>query len=355
MLLLFSLFFAILAGLGRQIVVFTRLEPGLWLFSNWHWARPTLVSISVLLAIPGAIFSTSGFRLVPLVMITLLNAFSFFFDMPFFFPEVKRVQRVLGNESSLTPATQVLGLEVDGVTVAYPIEEMVMPRHIVHDTIQGHPVLISYCALCRSALAFSAKIYNRELYFKVAGVWRRNMIMMDIQTRSIWQQATGSCIFGEYQGRQLTLLPSENSTWKIWQNKHQNTEIASEFDEARRGLMSRQKMLAGLKFVTSRVILPGLTDLSGLPKRETVFGVVVNGQSKAYPESGLSDIQIFSDQVGGIEINLIYDAEAEHFLATRTDTGESIPVEKHWWLGWKEFHPETEIWQRNNLDNQVVP
>jgi hypothetical protein len=348
--LIVSLLFAILAGLGRQIVVFARIKPGLWLFSNWHWLRPTLAAVSVLSAIPYVLKSPSGLRLAPLVVIVVLNGFSFFFDMPFFFPEVKEVRRVPAKAAGFSPSTQVLGLVVDETPVAYPIEEMVMPRHIVHDTIRGHSVLISYCALCRSALAFDAELDNQDLYFKVAGVWRRNMIMIDVQTRSIWQQATGECIFGKYQGRQLTLLPSENTIWKSWQNKHQDSEAAIDFDEARKGLLSREKMLAGLKFVTSRVVLPGSTNLRGLPKRETVFGVVVNGQSKAYPKSSLTDGQTFSDHVGGVEITLSYDAEAEHFLAARTDTSEPIPVEKHWWLGWKEFHPETEIWQQSDLD-----
>ena len=344
-LLVLSLVLALLAGLGRQIVVFTRFKPGLWLFSNWHWVRPVLVALSGIFAILGTLQAPSDPWPVLLIPIILLIGFAFFFEMSFFFPEVKAVQRAHGSESAFSPATQVLSLVVEGVPVAYPIEEIVMPRHIVHDTIKGRAILISYCALCRSALAFKAEIDGRELYFKVAGVWRRNMIMIDTQTRSVWQQATGDCIFGKYKGRQLTLLPAENTIWKSWQKKHPESEVASGFEEARKGLLPREKMLAGLKFATSRVMLPGLTDLNGLPKRETVFGVVVNGQSKAYPQSRLTDGQTIADRVGGNWIDLSYDGEAESLLAVSREAGETVPVEKHWWLGWKEFHPETEIWQ----------
>jgi uncharacterized protein (DUF3820 family) len=350
LLLVFSLILALLAGLGRQIVVFTRFKAGLWLFPNWHWVRPSLVGLSGILAILGALQAASGLRPVLLIPIILLNGFAFFFEMSFFFPEVKAVQRLPGEDSAFSPAAQVLGLVVEGVPVAYPIEEIVMPRHIVHDTVKGRPVLITYCALCRSALAFDTEIDGQELYFKVAGVWRRNMIMIDTQTRSIWQQATGNCIFGKHKGRQLTLLPAQNTIWKSWQNEYPNSEVASGFEEARKGLLPREKMLAGLKFATSRVILPGLTDLRGLPKRETVFGVAINGQSKAYPQSRLTDGQTFEDRVGGIRIDLTYDAEAENLRAVSNGTGESIPVERHWWLGWKEFHPETEIWQPTNSE-----
>lgn len=340
-----ALFFALLAGLGRQIIVFTRFSPGLRLFSLWHWLRFVLVGGSLLFAIPGAIQAASGLRVPLLGMILFLNGFAFFFEMSFFFPEVKAVRR--GEGHALPPDTQVLGIVVEETPAAYPIEDIVMPRHIVHDTIEGHPVLISYCALCRSALAFSAVIDEQSLYFKVAGVWRRNMIMTDVQTRSIWQQATGECIFGRYQGRQLALLPSENTTWKRWQRKYPDSEVAVEFDEARRGLLSRDRMLAALKAVTSRVVLPGMTDLRGLPRRETVFGVVVNGQARAYARSRLTNGRVFVDHVAGVALTLTYDGEADSLSVVRRDTGEAVPVEKHWWLGWKEFHPETEIWQED--------
>ncbi len=285
-------------------------------------------------------------RLVLLVVIVLLNGFSYFFNMKFFFPEVIAIQREPGEAESFPPDTQVLGLTVGDVPVAYPILEMVMPRHIVHDTISGQPILVSYCALCRSALAFAAEHDNRTLYFEVAGVWRRNMIMVDVQTHSVWQQATGKCIFGEYKGSQLEVLLADNTIWKRWLDKHQNTEAAIEFTEARKGLSSREKMLAGLKMVTTKVMLPGFTNLDGLPKREIVFGVVVNGHAKAYPKSDLTDAVSFADRVGEVELTLVYDDQAEQLQAMRSETDESILVEKHWWLGWKEFHPNTEIWQK---------
>jgi hypothetical protein len=348
--LLFSVLFAALAAVGRQAVVIARFRPGLWLFPNWRWLQPVLTGISVLLAIPGGFLGPPGLRLVALALIALLNGFAFFFDMSFFFPEVRAVRRAPAEAAGISPDAGVLGLVLGGTPAAYPIEAVLMPRHIVHDTIAGHPVLVSYCALCRSALAFCAAVDGQRLYFKVVGVWRRNMIMLDIQTRSLWQQATGACIFGTYLGRNLALLPSENTTWKNWHNKHPDSEAAVEFAEARRGLLSREGMLAGLKAVTSRVMLPGMTDLRGLPPRETVFGVVVNGQSRAYPQSRLADGETFTDFVGGVEICLRVDERADSLSVVRADTGKPIPVEKHWWLGWKEFHPGTAIWQARSPD-----
>jgi hypothetical protein len=188
------------------------------------------------------------------------------------------------------------------------------------------------------------------LYFKVAGVWRRNMIMIDTQTNSLWQQATGLCIYGRYKGQHLTMLPAENTIWQSWQKKYPDSEVANGFIEARRGLLSRQHMFTALKAVTSRVSVPGMTDLSGLPKRETVFGLVVNGQSKAYPQTRLTPGETFTDHIGGEKIQLTYDQAADYLLAEYAGSSDLLSVEKHWWLGWKEFHPDTAIWQIKDVD-----
>jgi hypothetical protein len=352
LLLSLSLILAITAGLGRQLTVFGKFEKGLWLFSNWYWLRILLTSISIILAFVGYNYVQSNIGLVVVIIVVLLNAFSYFFEMPFFFPEVKQVKRIPATQVNISGDTKIIGVTVEPKSVAYPINEIVMPRHIVHDRIEETKVLISYCALCRSALAFKAEVDNQELYFKVAGVWRRNMIIIDSQSRSLWQQATGECIFGKHKGKQLELLSGENTSWESWEEKHPQSEYASQFTEARAGLMSREKMLAALKTVSSKVGVPGFTDLKGLPKRETVFGITIEGVSKAYPLSELKPGARFSDSVGEIELELFYDGKGEYLSASESSTKKSINVEKHWWLGWKEFHPNTKIW-RNETRNDT--
>jgi hypothetical protein len=55
----------------------------------------------------------------------------------------------------------------------------------------------------------------------------------------------------------------------------------------------------------------------------------------------------FRDKIGGLDVELQYDGEAQYLAAFKEDTGEPIIVEKHWWLGWKEFHPDTTIWKKH--------
>ena len=172
------------------------------------------------------------------------------------------------------------------------------------------------------------------------------MVMIDNQSKSLWQQATGECIYGKYKGKHLELLSGENTNWNSWVNKHPNSEFAYECVEARNGYLSRQVMIKALNFITPKITPPGFTDLKALPTRETVFGISYNGISRAYPKSEIETLNVFIDQFNNKKLQLEYDASSEYLTAIDIETKEQLIVEKHWWLGWKEFHPNTEIWRK---------
>lgn len=339
-----ALLFAFIIAFGRQTAVFGRVKAALWFFSKFETKRLVFTVISIALGIISLIQyqHTPGVKSIFIITV-LLVLFSFLFDMKYIFPEVSKVEK--NKPIAINPQLQIIGVKIKKVSVAYPLNEVVIPRHIINDNITHKPILISYCALCKSALAFKSEIDGRKLYFKVAGVWRRNMIIYDTETYSLWQQATGECIYGKQKGRQLELISGENTSFEEWKNKHTDTLFATKCIEARKGYLTRESMLNGINFITPKVTVPGFSDLSGLPFRETVFGITFNGISKAYPINEVEGLHFFTDQFNNKEVNLEYNKPGEYLTATDIKTGKQLIVEKHWWLGWKEFHPKTEIWK----------
>lgn len=339
---------AFIIAFGRQISVFSKVKRGLWFFSNFEFKRFVFLIISIafgLLSLKTSSISTGVFILLGLSV--FFSLFSYFFDMKYFFPEISHVIHKSARDMKVEDDIQIIGLTINQDAFAYPLNEVVIPRHIINDEIEGHKILISFCALCQSALAFRAEVANKKLYFKVAGVWRRNMIIIDNQTQSLWQQATGECIYGPLKGSQLPLLSGENTTYAEWKKQHPFTFFASECKEARQGFWTREKMNKLLHRVVHRVTMPGYSDLSELPEREIVFGIIFNGISRAYPKSALLQKRFFEDQFHNKLISLEYIPEAEYLYARDKITNQRIIIEKHWWLGWKEFHPETKIWKDN--------
>jgi hypothetical protein len=344
-----SLLLAILAlgitagiSLGRQFTVFTVFTPGLWFFCRYPLKRN--VSLLVALALIGVAALLGPLEpLIPLLLLTaLLAAFAILFNLNFLFPALSAVRVVYPEEADLAEQQPVMLLEVNGERRAYPLAQMVIARHLVHDVVGGMPVAVTYCALCRSGLAFRAEVDGRPLQFTVVGIFRRNLIMEDDQTHTLWQQATGTAIYGPHAGRSLEILPA----WQLpWNQARQETglTLATDPPGIRRPIFASARGFALLKKATERVMTPGRTRLSGiLPPRETVFGVHVNGAAKAYPLSRLQ-AGSFTDQVGGVPLTFTFDPVAGTLTARRSDGQPDPIVEKHWWLGWQEFNPETAV------------
>ena len=341
-----SLLIAVIIAFGRQVAAFGKVKKALWFFPNYEIKRVWFALLSILFGVLAFLFYDINAAVLALLIIALvLLLLSFVFDFKYIFPEVKEVERSLGKELEINPKTGVIGVLNKGTAVAYPLD-VVIPRHIINDKIIDLNIVVSYCAICRSALVFNAEIDGQALYFKVAAVWRRNMVMIDDQTKSLWQQATGVCIYGRHKGKKLELLSGENTNWNAWVNKYPDSEYANKCIEARKGYLTREGMSRGLNYITPKVTPPGYTDLKGLPIRETVFGLSYKGISRAYPISELEGLTTFTDYFNNEKLDFTYDKSSE-YLTVVTELEKQIIVEKYWWLGWKEFHPETEIWKKS--------
>ena len=57
---------------------------------------------------------------------------------------------------------------------------------MVNDRIDGAPVIISFCPLCGTGVAFDARVKGRELSFGVSGLlYNSDVLLYDRQTNSL--------------------------------------------------------------------------------------------------------------------------------------------------------------------------
>ena len=91
-----------------------------------------------------------------------------------------------------------------GVKRVYPHKIMVW-HEIVNDTIDGDPILITYCPLCGSGIAYERRVNGQAVEFGTSGkLYNSNLLMYDRMTDSYWTQITGRAIVGELSGALLT-------------------------------------------------------------------------------------------------------------------------------------------------------
>lgn len=192
---------------------------------------------------------------------------------------------------------------------------------------------------------YAATIEGRRLTFEVYGVWRKNMVMTDRETGSIWQHATGEAIDGPLKGKRLEVLPVWETQWGELQAGNPQAQYALE-PEHFSGVMPKPVLMHALQ-VTHVARLDGLLkqDLR-LDAHEVVIGLAIDGEAKAYPMQALRSARSIMDRVGGINIQIDYSANGDRVIV-RTQDGTSLLYEKQWWLGWSEFHPRSAIWRQS--------
>lgn len=116
----------------------------------------------------------------------------------------------------LEPDEPVVALSLEGQERAYPVQILIW-HEIVNDTVGDVPVVVTYCPLCNSALAFDRRAADRVLTFGVSGrLLNSDLVMFDRQTESLWPQLEGRAVAGVLTGTELTAYPIQTVPWKEW-------------------------------------------------------------------------------------------------------------------------------------------
>ena len=105
-------------------------------------------------------------------------------------------------------------MTIGGQTKVYPYPIMFW-HEVVNDRIGDTPVVVTYCPLCDTVIAFDRRVNGDELVFGMSGKLRyENLIMWDHQTESWWQQLTGEALVGDLAGEKLEFLPLRTLPWE---------------------------------------------------------------------------------------------------------------------------------------------
>lgn len=236
----------------------------------------------------------------------------------------------------------VLALSYKGVERVYPLQIMVW-HEIVNDIIAGDPVLITYCPLCGSGIAYERKIDGEEVEFGTSGkLYNSNLVMYDRKTDSYWTQIDGLAIVGELTGMKLTPISIDTVVWRDWRVSHQDAQVLS-----RNTGYSRQYGYDpyGSYYEDSFVFFPVDAKDDRVHPKTVVFGIVVNGVYSAYKEEDLEKYKEIIDDVGGIKIK-IERANDGVVTVINLNTKKEIVKERGFWFAWYAFHPDTKLYQK---------
>lgn len=165
-------------------------------------------------------------------------------------------------------------------------------------------------------------------------LWRDALIMYDRSTQSLWSQINGTAVAGPMKGHRLDELPSELTTWGVWEHRHPDT------------LVLAKPPLSGSPYDDyfadpRRIGVRGSTNPDPrLPGKELVLGLERNGRFAAIPLSVVEKRGVVQAEAFGIP--LVITTEGAH---ERTAAGPRVSSKVVYWAVWARFYPATEIVQ----------
>lgn len=298
-------------------------------------------------------------------------------------------------DSTLPDDSPVIGVERDGEARAYPLR--ILDWHEIVNDEHGGPIAITYCSLCGSGLVFGRQVAGEPTTFGVSGALRRkNLVMYDDATESLWSQLLATAIRGPRTGEQLTVFPSTSTTWGEWRTNHPDTVVLlppPESDTVRDPNPTYDYFSPKYGYEGESQLV-GWDSIDGdLHSRTLVVGVEAEGMARAYPFHVVSDEEVVNDRVGTIPVvvttapdgSLVaYDRRVDGRTFTFEPAGEDglVAGGSRWeratgraidgphegttleranedppmfWLGWSTFNPDTEVYGIELDDEDSTP
>jgi len=235
----------------------------------------------------------------------------------------------------------VLALTYKGVKRVYPLQIMTW-HEIVNDTVAGDPILITYCPLCGSGIAYDRTIDGKPVEFGTSGkLYNSNLVMYDRKTNSYWSQIDGQSIVGEHAGDELKAISIDTVVWRDWKKAHPDSEVLSQKTGFSRPY-GRDPY--GSYYEDSFIFFPVENQDDRVHPKTVIFGIEVNDVFKAYREDDLKKTGTIEDVIDGVNVR-VTRSEAGVVKVVNVDDETEIVKERDFWFAWYAFHPETKLYQ----------
>ncbi|MCP4402064.1 MAG: DUF3179 domain-containing protein [bacterium] len=220
--------------------------------------------------------------------------------------DAPKFESVKEADTWLKAVEPVILLNIEEDARAYPMQILVW-HEIANDVVGGVPLVVTFCPLCNTAVAFDRRFKGDIFDFGTTGRLRNsNLIMYDRQHESWWQQATGEAIAGRFTGERLTLLPAMIIAWEEFKNAYPEGKVLSR-DTGFARQYGRNPYVGYDDINNSPFLFRGETDGRLLPMTRVVT-IEIGIDAVAYPYELLEKQPVIHDSVGETPIVLFWQA-----------------------------------------------
>lgn len=240
--------------------------------------------------------------------------------------------------SFLDNSDVILGINYNNTVRAYP--QKIISRHIlINEILNEEPILITYCPLCGTGVAYKSNILDRSLIFSITGnIFEDDVILVDDYYSANWLAASGEIFRNSVLDASTSLeaIPITTTTWEVWYQSFPQTEVL--VGDSALGLIYDKEFLSIPKFDISTV-----DETLDSP----VFGVVVEGNAKAYFIDSLLEAlaaeSYIEDDIGANKIGIALKSSSD-VVFTNISEAKNVNALETTWKAWNAFYPYTEVY-----------
>ena len=151
-------------------------------------------------------------------------------------------------------------------------------------------------------------------------------------------------IAGKMSGHRLAVLPSDTITFGDFKKLYPSGEVLSTDTGVMRQYGSDPY---GDYYTSNNLYFPVTHEDARLPKKELIFGVLIDGKAKAYHASAIQKKGEITDHFAGKTIIARMEDEsgAIRFYETVDGTRERITPISAYWFVWVAAYPQTELYK----------
>ena len=217
----------------------------------------------------------------------------------------------------------IIGVASGALSKAYPIQ-LIGYHHQVRDSINGIPIMVTYCTVCRTGRVYSPIVNGKVEEFRLVGMDHFNAMFEDATTKSWWRQSTGVCIAGPLKGYQLKEITSEQLSLHVWFRQHPNSLVLQPDEKFKENYEKMDAYDKGL----SKSDLTKRDSLSWKEK-SWILGIQNNLIARTYDWNLLQKDRIIQDSLPNLPILLLLENDTASFHSfNRSINKTSLVFEK---------------------------
>lgn len=335
---------------------------------SYRWIFRTVILLLIIYSFLNANWKRKWIPVALAILVApLIYVINFKMQADHMFLQTKKLVMAdaLNNKSDLSGL--IIGVEKNGFAKAYPVAFLGY-HHQVLDSLNGEPIMVTYCTVCRTGRVYQPKVNGRYEKFRLVGMDHFNAMFEDVTTKSWWRQQNGEAITGKLKGVYLPEILSSQTSLSEWLQLHPNS-LVMQPDETEAENYVSENYETGI----SRSTLTG-TDTLSWKEKSWVIGVKINDQTKAYDWNQLIAQRIIHDQIGNIPVLVLVSSNRKGFFAFERNVNDQftltndtlfcnnqaymlngratgnyaslkqISAYQEFWHSWRTFNPHTKVY-----------